>query len=66
MERRVDLPLDFLGAGSWKATRYTDGTLTRPAWKTPVSIASEPVTSTSKLHLQLNAAGGQAILFDPS
>lgn len=65
MERRTHLPLGFLGNGTWRATRYMDGTLTRPAWKTPVSIRTETFTAASRLFLQLNAAGGQAILFEP-
>ena len=64
MERRVELPLDFLGAGPWQATRYMDGALTRPSWRTPVTISVEQVTSSSVLKLQLNAAGGQAIFLD--
>jgi alpha-glucosidase len=61
MERRVELDLSFLGQGNWLATRYMDGTLSRPANKTPVVIQTESVTPASRLKLQLNAAGGQAI-----
>ena len=64
MERRIDLPLGFLGEGAWRATRYKDGALTRPYWKTPVAISTEAVTSADHLRLQLNPAGGQAILFE--
>ncbi len=61
MERRLNLDLSFLGEGNWIATRYIDGKLTRPANKTPVNIDTIRVTSSSRIHLQLNAAGGQAI-----
>jgi alpha-glucosidase len=63
MERRVELGLSFLGQGNWTATRYMDGNLTRPANRTPVAIHTETVTSASRVKLQLNAAGGQAIRF---
>lgn len=63
MERRLDLDLSFLGQGQWTATRYKDGKLSRPANKTPVDIESVLVTASTKLKLQLNAAGGQAIRF---
>ena len=63
MERRVELDLSFLGQGNWTATRYMDGSLSRPANKTPVVVQTEAVTPASRLKLQLNAAGGQAIRF---
>ncbi len=63
MERRVELDLSFLGQGNWTATRFMDGSLSRPANKTPVVIQTEAVTPASRLKLQLNAAGGQAIRF---
>jgi len=65
-ERRLDLPLAFLGAGQWTATRYMDGALSRPAFQTPVSIQRETVTSDRRLFFQLNASGGQAIQFEPA
>ncbi len=64
IERRIEIPLSFLGAGTWRATRYMDGKLTRPAWKTPVRIETESVTASTRLKLQLNAAGGQAIFLE--
>lgn len=63
MERRVEVDLSFLGQGNWSATRYMDGTLSRPANTTPVVIGNKTVTSADRLKLQLNAAGGQAIRF---
>ncbi|MFT3996025.1 MAG: glycoside hydrolase family 97 catalytic domain-containing protein [Asticcacaulis sp.] len=63
MERRLDLDLGFLGDGAWTATRYMDGKLSRPANKTPVMIETASVTAATRLRLQLNAAGGQAIRF---
>ncbi|MFT4090346.1 MAG: glycoside hydrolase family 97 catalytic domain-containing protein [Asticcacaulis sp.] len=63
MERRVELDLSFLGNGQWTATRYKDGKLSRPANKTPVDIETLTVNANTKLKLQLNAAGGQAIRF---
>lgn len=63
MERRIEIDLTFLGGGSWTATRYMDGNLSRPAYKTPVKIETARVMASSRLKLQLNAAGGQAIRF---
>jgi alpha-glucosidase len=66
MERRLELDLSFLGTGRWIATRYMDGDLARPANRTKVKIESEAVTGATRLRLQLNAAGGQAIRFNPA
>ncbi|MDC7676281.1 glycoside hydrolase family 97 protein [Asticcacaulis machinosus] len=63
MERRLELDLSFLGDGRWTATRYMDGALSRPAYKTAVKIETAEVEATTRLKLQLNAAGGQAIRF---
>lgn len=65
MERRLDLDLSFLGAGSWTAVRYMDGDLSRPANRTRVKIERQPVDAKTRLNLRLNAAGGQAIRFEP-
>jgi len=63
--RSLTLDLGFLGSGNWKATRYADGPRTSPAWKTPVVISSETVTARDRFPVNLNPAGGQAILFEP-
>ncbi|MFT4250882.1 MAG: glycoside hydrolase family 97 catalytic domain-containing protein [Caulobacter sp.] len=65
MERRLDLDLGFLGAGKWTAVRYRDGDLSRPANRTKVVIERQAVDAGTRLRLQLNAAGGQAIRFEP-
>lgn len=66
MERRVDLDLGFLGQGRWTAVRYKDGDLARPANRTRVVIERQIVDAGTRLRLQLNAAGGQAIRFEPA
>jgi len=63
--RSLTLDLGFLGPGNWKATRYADGPRTSPAWKTPVVISSETVTARDRFPVNLNPAGGQAVLFEP-
>jgi alpha-glucosidase len=66
--RTFDVKLDFLPAGKrYVAEIYADGPkahfLNNP---TAVAISSQPVTSTSRLRVQLAAGGGQAIRIRPA
>lgn len=63
--RTLDVPLDFLGPGSWQATIYADGSPANPAdvpASVPVTISTQDVDATTVLRMRLAEAGGQAIL----
>jgi alpha-glucosidase len=65
--RTFDVPLTFLEPGrGYVAEIYADGPgahwLDRPL---PVTISSQPVTSTSTLHVVLAPGGGQAVRIRP-
>lgn len=63
--RHVKIGLGFLGKGKWTAQVFRDGELTHPTYLTPVVMETRQVDATLTLTLDLNAAGGQAILFTP-
>ena len=63
--RHVKIDLGFLGKGTWTAQVFRDGDLTHPTYLTPVVMETRKVDATMTLTLDLNAAGGQAILFTP-
>ncbi len=66
--RTFEVPLSFLPAGRrYVAEIYADGPGAH--WRDnplPVSISSQPVTSTSQLRVALAAGGGQAIRIRPA
>jgi alpha-glucosidase len=69
-QRRIlDVPLTFLGDGTWKATVYADqigtqGIVHTPdvADTTPVAVSTTTVTSATTLSMQLAPSGGQAVI----
>jgi len=63
--RTIELPLDFLGRGRWRATMFSDGARAAQPRETPVAISSRDVRPSDRLKLDLAASGGQAILFEP-
>ena len=63
--RILDVPLDFLGAGSWQATIYADGGTPDNARDTPVVVSQQRVTSATVLTMRLAPAGGQAVMLTP-
>jgi alpha-glucosidase len=62
--RTIDLPLSFLGAGTYTAEIYADGSdaATQPQH---VAIRRQEVKSTQSLTLRLAPGGGCAIRFIP-
>ncbi|MFU8853671.1 glycoside hydrolase family 97 C-terminal domain-containing protein [Micromonospora sp. SL1-18] len=62
--RVVDLPLDFLGDGTWSAHCYADGTPSADPRATPVVESTRQVTASDVLQLTLAPSGGQAIRFE--
>ena len=63
--RTIELPLDFLGRGRWRATMFSDGARAAQPRETPVAISSRDVRPSDRLKLDLAPSGGQAILFEP-
>jgi len=64
--RRLDLPLDFLGSGSWSATIFCDGERAAEAWRTPVVRRDLTVAATDHIDLALAGSGGAAIMLRPA
>ncbi|MGW2724393.1 glycoside hydrolase family 97 catalytic domain-containing protein [Streptomyces sp. NPDC001492] len=64
--RTLSLPLSFLGAGTWTATVYADGTPGTSAYQTPVVKSTRTVTSATVLSMAMAPAGGQAVVLQPS
>ncbi|UIJ47195.1 glycoside hydrolase family 97 protein [Sphingomonas cannabina] len=62
--RVLTVPLDFLGAGRWRAQIFADGPPAVQARQTPVVIREVTVTAGDRLDLALAPSGGQAILFE--
>lgn len=60
--RRLDLSLDFLGAGTWIATIFSDGERAAEAWRTPVVRRDIRVSATDHIELALAGSGGAAIM----
>jgi alpha-glucosidase len=59
--REVRVPLDFLGAGSYRATIHADG-----AKPTDVTTSAETVTKGGALTLELASSGGAAVRIVPA
>lgn len=71
--RTLEVPLTFLGGGTWNAAVYADsigtqGTSTTPDVEsaTGIAVSTETVTSETTLTMQLAPAGGQAVIFTQS
>ncbi len=62
--RTVQVPLDFLGPGDWRATMFSDGPPAARPGETPVAISRRDVRASDRLELALAPSGGQAILFE--
>lgn len=58
--RTLQLPLHFLGQGTWRATLYSDGAPVRSAHLTPVVVANRILSSSQSMELVLAPAGGFA------
>jgi alpha-glucosidase len=59
--RTVRVPLDFLGAGSYRATIHADG-----AKPTEIKTSAETVTKGGALTLELASSGGAAVRIVPA
>ncbi|MCU0626081.1 MAG: glycoside hydrolase family 97 protein [Gemmatimonadaceae bacterium] len=62
--RTIEVPLSFLGGGSWVAETYADGP--GADWRSnplPVAITSRTVTRAVTLRIAMAPGGGQAIRF---
>jgi alpha-glucosidase len=65
--RVLDVPLGFLGAGSWQATVWADGTPNDSSpYLTPVTVSTSTVTAGTTLSMKLAPSGGQAVLLTPA
>ena len=62
--REIDVSLEFLGAGVWRAHIYADGVATVPVNRTSVEIGARTVDARRSLRLALAPSGGQAIRFE--
>ena len=64
MPREIEVPLTFLGEGTWRARIYADGDSAGAPYLTPVAITSTPVDARAPLRMALAPSGGQAIRFE--
>jgi alpha-glucosidase len=64
--RVVDVPLAFLGHGTFQATIYADGVGAAAPNATPVVVSTAAVTSSTTLSMLLAPSGGQAVVLAPS
>jgi alpha-glucosidase len=64
MPREIEVPLTFLGEGTWRASIYADGGAAGAPYRTPVAITSTPVEARAPLRMALAPSGGQAIRFE--
>ena len=64
--RTLSIPLSFLDDGTYTATVYADGTPGSSPFRTPVVVSTRTVTSATTLDVVMAAAGGQAIVLEPS
>ena len=64
-ERELEIPLDFLGSGSWKAKAWADGAraATRPE---EVDISEGEVNASELLPVKLAPGGGFVAVFEPA
>jgi alpha-glucosidase len=64
--RTLSIPLSFLDDGTYTATVYADGTPGSSPFRTPVVVSTRTVTPATTLDVVMAAAGGQAIVLEPS
>jgi alpha-glucosidase len=62
--REVEIPLDFLGGGSWKAKIWADGKKA-DTQATEVEVSEMNVNSSGKLPIKMAPGGGLAAVFEP-
>jgi alpha-glucosidase len=58
--RTVDVPLGFLGGGTWEATLWTDGTNADKVG-TDYRRTQREVSATEPLHLEMAPGGGAVV-----
>lgn len=63
--RQIEISLDFLGKGRWRAHIFADAAIGGRPVDRPVVIDHREITAGARLALALGASGGQAILFEP-
>ncbi|MEA2063045.1 MAG: glycoside hydrolase family 97 protein [Gemmatimonadota bacterium] len=67
--RELNIPLDFLGSGTWKVKTWTDGKKAfrdrKPDFE-DVSITTLDLTTGDSLSIELAPAGGMAAVFEPA
>jgi alpha-glucosidase len=61
--RVLEIPLDFLGDGTWTATIYADGAPNDAPHGTPIIVSTRTVTAADTLSMLLAPSGGQAATF---
>lgn len=62
--RAVEVPLNFLGEGKWRATIYADGAQVETPHLTAVDISQHEVDAAATISVKMQPSGGQAILFE--
>ncbi len=62
--RQLDVPLNFLGPGRYRATLFLDGPRANQDAKS-LTIRKQTVTPADTLHLELASGGGAAAIFTP-
>jgi alpha-glucosidase len=63
-ERRLSVPLRFLGEGRWRARVFADGPTGAEPRLTPVEMTSRDVAGAGVLDMELKPSGGQAVIFE--
>lgn len=65
-QRVLEVPLAFLGDGTWTATVYADGTPAATPNGTPVEVSARTVHAGDSLTMSLAPSGGQAVVLQPA
>jgi alpha-glucosidase len=63
--RTITIDLGFLGAGTWRVRRFSDGERTGHISQTPVAVSIELAEAGGTLDVSLGASGGEALIFEP-
>jgi alpha-glucosidase len=63
--RSIGVALNFLGTGRWRAVIYADGKAAIPGRRSPVEIDERRAHERMQLQINLVAAGGQVVRFEP-
>lgn len=64
-EREIQVPLDFLGGGSYRLTLYTDGAQPAQVITTTETVTDGKFKGANRLSLKLASSGGSALRFTP-